>query len=126
MNKKSKTSIKYTLRRPNTPRQLLIKMFKNIKQKNLYKSPKFWLSNILFMFIVLKTFQMYFYLKEFEITIPKEEAMNNMIYLDNKQLSKMDPAILFKYLDELEKKKEERKLNGLGEFEHLDNDKKII
>jgi hypothetical protein len=42
--------------------------------------------------------------------------MNYLIYLDNKQLSRMNAEVLRKYLDELDKIKEERKNNAQDKF----------
>ena len=119
---KNKTSSKFQLRKPLGPRKLIIKIFSNFKRKNLHKSPHFWFANFFFLFFTFKIFQISLYLNEFAIMIPKDEAMNNLIYLNNTQLSKMNPQELHKYLDELEKLKEERKIKKqmerLNQFEN--------
>ena len=48
-------------------------------------------------------------MSQFSVPIPKEEAMNNMIYMNTAMMRRMKPEVLHQYLDELEKQKEERK-----------------
>jgi hypothetical protein len=69
------------------------------------------LSTIIYSFIFFKTIQLGLFMNAFSYTIPKEMMKTNMLILNTKDLKNLKPEILNKYLDELEKKKEERKKN---------------
>lgn len=131
----TKTDSKFKMRKIAGPRKIAQKIFVNFKNKNLHKSPSFWIVNIFFVFFTIKMIQFALYANEFTIMLPKEEAMNYMMYFDKGMLSKMKPEVLHKYLDELEKKKEERirerenainKLSAVkNNFEELKENKKL-
>ncbi len=112
-SKKNNTSAnKFKLRKPMGISKLMFRIFANFKRKNLYKSPSFLFSSFLFIFFTIKVTQFAMYVQQVAVTIPKEEAMNNLIVVDNTQLRKMQPEVLNKYLDDLEKLKIERKRTG--------------
>lgn len=108
INKKTTTN---KFKRIKGPKRLLINILSNFKQKDLYKLPSFWLANAIFCFFTIKLVQLGFFVNQFAVAIPREEGINNLMYLDGNMIKGMKTDVLFKYLDDLEKQKNERKLN---------------
>ena len=106
--KKGKSSEKY---KSKTPLNIMRRILRNFKEKNLYKKPSFWLTNIFFIYFLIKAFQTSLYLNQMSVSIPREVAINNLMYLDSNAIKGMKTEVLIKYLDELEKQKNERKDN---------------
>ena len=69
------------------------------------------LSTIIYSFLLIKSIQLGLFMNAFSYTIPKEMMKNNMIIMNSKDIKNLKPELLNKYLDELEKMKEERKKN---------------
>ncbi len=92
------------------PGKILQSILSNFKQKDLYKLPSFWVANILFLFFSIKAIQLSFFVNQFAVTISREEGINNLMYLDSSMIKGMKTDVLFKYLDDLEKQKNDRKL----------------
>jgi hypothetical protein len=90
----------------NTQKNLLQRYFASNKN---FRSPKFWLTNLLAIFLFCKTIQLFFFMQAFSYTIPKEQMRSNMISLN--KAKGMKPDVLHKLLDDLERMKEERKKN---------------
>jgi hypothetical protein len=110
MNKKNSTQKKFKIRKISGPHKLLKAIFVNFKNRNLYKSPKFWFVTTAYIFFVIKAIQYTIYVNQFTVAIPKEEALNSLAYIDNNILRKMNPQVLHDYLDKMEKEKEKRKI----------------
>ncbi len=92
------------------PITIMSNMLSTFKKKNAFKSPSFWMRNIIFIFISLKLFQFYRYAKEFDVIISKEEAHSDLIYLNAKSFKNLNQQALYEYLDKLEQEKEKRKI----------------
>lgn len=108
INKKSTSSRFQSAANRVNPSRLFKNVFLSFKQKNLYKKPAFWLANLIFVFFSFKMVQFSLFLNQFSVMIPREEGINNLIYLDSNIIKGMQPDVLFKYLDNLEKMKFER------------------
>lgn len=108
INKKSTSSRFQRAANRANPSRLIKNLFLGFKQKNLYKKPTFWLANLIFVFFSFKLVQFSLFLNQFSVMIPREEGINNLIYLDTNVIKGMKPDVLFKYLDDLEKMKFER------------------
>jgi hypothetical protein len=100
-SKVTKTSSKF---KPIAGESLMSRFVRT--NKNI-KSVKFWLYNILSVFFLVKTIQLFFFMKEFSYSIPKEQMKVNMININAGK--NMKPEILHEYLDQLEREKEKRK-----------------
>jgi hypothetical protein len=83
-----------------------------IKTNKNIKSFKFWFYNILSIFFFIKTIQLFLFMKEFSYSVPKEQMKVNMMNINT--MRNMKPDVLHKYLDDLEKQKEERKKKYLN------------
>jgi hypothetical protein len=112
INKKTTTSSKF--KRIKGPKRLLVSILSNFKQKDLYKLPSFWFANAIFCFFTIKLIQLGFFINQFAVAIPREEGINNLMYLDGNMIKGMKTEVLFKYLDDLEKQKNERKSNFIS------------
>ncbi len=73
---------------------------------------KFWLGTLFYTFLFFKSIQLARFMISFSYTIPKEQMKTNMISFSNKDVKVLKPDVIHKYLDELEKMKEERKKNN--------------
>jgi len=116
MNENKKKTIKdspldrkYKSKISRNPIILFQKIFYNLKEKNAFKSKRFWITNITILFICLKAYQFTRYINEFSYFIPKEELNRNNIKFKKTELSQMEKKELFEFLDQLEKKKIDRK-----------------
>jgi hypothetical protein len=76
------------------------------------RSFKFWIGTIFYTFLFLKTVQLARFMIAFSYSVPKEQLRTNMISFNAKDMKALNPDIIHKYLDELEKFKEERKKNN--------------
>jgi hypothetical protein len=108
INKKSTAARFQKAANRANPSRLFRNVFASFKQKNVYKQPTFWLANFVFVFFSFKLIQFSFFLNQFSIAIPREEGINNLIYLDSNVIKGMKTDVLFQYLDKLEKLKTER------------------
>lgn len=90
------------------PIKILSNLLSTFKKKNAFNSRSFWIRNIIFFFFTFKLIQIYRYAREFDVTLTKEEAQSDLIYLSSKSLKNMNQEALFEYLDNLEKQKEKR------------------
>lgn len=106
-NNKQDVRNKYKVR-PKNPKTLITNIFSGFKKRNAYKSPRFWITTAVFIFLSIKCVQLSLYVREFTVMIPKEEAYNNMLKYDKNTLKNMKSQILNEYLDNLEKLKHER------------------
>jgi hypothetical protein len=113
---KYKTKRKFAFRNISAPWKIFSKISKSLKKKNAYKSPYFWLTNFAFIFIVIKGIQLSKYLNQFTLTIPKEQAREQLLYIDRHTLKNMKPEVLNEYLDQLELRKKERMKNMGNNF----------
>lgn len=104
-----KINKKYKNRVSRNPIILFQKVYNNLKQKNAFKSKRFWVTNIFIFFICLKGYQLSLYINEFSYFIPKEELVKQNMRFSKKELSQMDKKELFDFLDKLDRKKIERK-----------------
>jgi len=99
-----------------------VKIFSNIlstfSKKNAFKSPSFWFRNVIFFFLTFKMIQFYRYAKEFNMTLTKEEAQSDLIYLNAKSIKSMNQQALFEFLDKLELEKEKRKINKANNIDN--------
>ena len=102
-------------RKIKSPSRIFLGILSNFKQKNVYKLPSFWIANFIFVFFSIKLIQFSYFLEQFSIAVPREEGINNLIYLDNSMIKGMKTEVLFKYLDDLEKQKNERKIKKENE-----------
>jgi len=100
--KKIRTDIPFSTR--------LINNFIKLKKNQVHKSYRFWITNVVFLCFFAKTIQLMLYVKEFVVSVPREDAINNLMINDFKNLNvdKIDNTILHNYLDKLEKMKKER------------------
>jgi hypothetical protein len=102
-----------------------VKIFSNIlstfSKKNAFHSPSFWFRNVIFFFLTFKLIQFYRYAREFNVTLTKEEAQSDLIYLNSNSIKSMNQQALFEYLDKLELEKEKRKINKINNLENSES-----
>ena len=53
------------------------------------------------------------------MTLTKEEAQSDLIYLNSNSIKSMNQQALFEYLDKLELEKEKRKINKINNLENI-------
>jgi hypothetical protein len=70
---------------------------------------KFWIGTVVYTFIFLKTIQLSRYMISFSYSIPTEQMKTNMLSFNIKDMKSLKPEVIQKYLDELEKMKNDRK-----------------
>ena len=96
-NQNTKLNEKFKRNRASrNPVVLIEKIIKNLIQKNAFKSKRFWFTNILVIFAIVKMIQFSKYMSEFSYFIPKEELERNNMKFNKKGLSQMEKEELFK------------------------------
>ncbi len=106
---KSSTEKKFKRRKKTIPFSTrLLNNFIRLKQQKVHYTARFWITNFIFICFFAKSMQFVFYIREFVVVIPKEEAMNNLMLTNMKNIKEMDDRGLKEYLDQLEQMKIER------------------
>jgi len=123
--KKSSTEVKFKKKlRTNVPLSTrLINNFIKLKKDQVHKTYRFWIANFVFLFFFAKSIQFVLYIKEFVVSIPREEAMKNLMLSNTQNIKNVDNNILTDYLDKLENMKKERAEHNRKEIKEKINTK---
>lgn len=104
------------------PITLLRLLYKGLIKRNAFSKPSFWIGNVFFLFLCVKATQFFLFVKHFEVQVPRDEMINNLVFITAKNLKVTKPEKINEYLDNLEKEKFKRN-NLMHENNKIKNNK---